>query len=205
MTRRKTDVVPLREELEALVAHYRHLQNEHKRAAPDSAPRRRIEDRLLEVRERFDRMLAEWVQDPDLQQEWNSYLHYRGPEPSGPPATRPLVFRGVSDVSGSIVEVRGEPDEYTVEVDGALVERIAAAKDFAAWPEVRFRVVEAEFRETFDASQPALDALGEFLDDEGSSPPWDYASELLADGIVDVHFALTPRGRRALGRPGSHR
>jgi hypothetical protein len=40
--------------------------------------------------------------------------------------------------------------------------------------------------------------LAEFLD-RGESPPWEYASELLAGGLINVHFALTPRGRRALG------
>ena len=38
---------------------------------------------------------------------------------------------------------------------------------------------------------------GDFLDD-GKSPPWDHASELLADGLIDTHLAVTPRGRRAL-------
>jgi hypothetical protein len=46
-------------------------------------------------------------------------------------------------------------------------------------------------------SDEALEALADFLD-EGGSPPWEYASELLADGLVDVHLALTPRGHRAL-------
>jgi hypothetical protein len=52
-----------REELEALARHYHHLQNEYKPAPPDSARRRRLEDRLLDVRERFDRVLEEWVPD----------------------------------------------------------------------------------------------------------------------------------------------
>ncbi len=31
-------------------------------------------------------------------------------------------------------------------------------------------------------------------------PPWEHARELVAGGIVDTTFALTPRGRRALAR-----
>jgi len=82
-----------------------------------------------------------------------------------------------------------------VEVDGSLIERVAADKDFAATePVVTFRLNGQEFEELFNVSDEALQALADFLE----SPPWEYASELLADGLVDVHFALTPRGHRAL-------
>ena len=53
------------------------------------------------------------------------------------------------------------------------------------------------FSETFTASTKALRELAGYLRGSGS-PPWDSAGELLADGLIDVHFALTPRGRRAL-------
>jgi hypothetical protein len=118
--REKLEMLPLREELDALAHHYHHLRNEHERARPESAVRRELEDRLLEVRERLDRVLEEWVPDEELRDEWRAYLHNRRPEPSRPPATRPLVFQG--------------------------------------------------------------------------------RSELLADGLIDVHFDLTPRGRRAVAR-----
>jgi hypothetical protein len=39
--------------------------------------------------------------------------------------------------------------------------------------------------------------LADYVDDENASPRWDYAAELLSDGLIDVHFDLTPRGRRA--------
>jgi hypothetical protein len=79
------DVLPLREELEALAHHYHHLQDEHKRAAPESSTRRRIEDELLEVRERFESVLAEWVPDDELREGWRQYLHNRTREPTGLP------------------------------------------------------------------------------------------------------------------------
>ena len=53
------DYLPRREVLEALAHEYHHLQNEHKRASLESRVRRRIEERLLDVRERFDRLLDE--------------------------------------------------------------------------------------------------------------------------------------------------
>jgi hypothetical protein len=54
-----------------------------------------------------------------------------------------------------------------------------------------------EFEEIFDVSPEALQALTEFVEREGN-PAWEHAAELLADGLIDVHFELTPRGRRAL-------
>jgi hypothetical protein len=190
--------LPRREELEALVRYYHHLQNEHKRAPLESGMRRRIEERLLEVRQRFDRVLAEWVPEEDLRRAWWEHLHNRAPAPPGPASIRPLVFRGVSE-AGSVVEVRGKKgEELEVRVDGALIERIAGEKDFSSeTPDLRFRLDGNEAHETFSASPEAVAALADFLDD-GKAPPWDYAAELLADGLIDVHFALTPRGRRAL-------
>ena len=193
------DARPLREELEALARHYHHLQNEHKRAAPESATRRRLEARLLHVRERFDRLVVELAPDDDARQAWSRHLHYREPMPPVPPAIEPLVFAGVSE-AGSIVEIRRKGgDELAVEIDGSLAERIAARKDLAVGPSHRFRLDHTEFDETFNTSDEALDALAEFLAD-GGSPPWDHFAELYADGLVDSNVALTPRGRRALAR-----
>jgi hypothetical protein len=198
LPRGQLEPFPRREELEALVRYYHHLQNEHKRAPLESAMRRRIERSLLEVRRRFDRVLEEWVPEERLRHPWREHLHYRAPEPPGPPAIRPLVFRGVSE-AGSVVEIRGtKGEELEVRVDGALTERIAGEKDFAsATPPLSFRLNDTEAHETFTASAEALDALADYVDD-GKPPPWDFAAELLADGLIDVHFALTPRGRRAL-------
>jgi hypothetical protein len=103
--------------------------------------------------------------------------------------------------AGSVVEIRGETgDELAVEIDGSLVERVAAGKDLAVTgPAARFRLDHTEFEEIFSAPADALEALADFLDD-GKPPPWEYAEQLLSDGLIDTHFALTPRGRRALAR-----
>ena len=203
----KVETLPRREELQALVRHYRHLQNEHIRAPVDSAPRRRIEEKLLEVRRRFDRVLEEWVPDEELRRAWWEHLHYRAPEPDGPEAIRPLVFAGRSEVTGSVVEIRGrESEELEVTVDGTLIERVDADEDFSVEvPPARFRLNGQVFVEIFNASPEALQALAEFVEADHESPPWDYAAELLADGLIDTHFALTPRGRRALAVTGAGR
>jgi hypothetical protein len=196
----KVASLPLHEELDALARHYHHLQVEHQNAQPESSLRRRLEDKLLHVRERLDRVLEEWVPEEELRQGWRAYLEHHGPEPDGPAAIQPVVFRGTSEVTGSIVEIRGSGDELRVEVDGALIERVTAEKDFSSTqPVVRYRVNENEYDEIFAASAEALQALADFLE-RGESPPWEHASELLEDGLIDVHFALTPRGHRALAR-----
>jgi hypothetical protein len=202
LPRGQLEGLPLRDELEALVRHYHHLQNEHKRAPLGSAMRRRIEDRLLDTRNRFDRLLDEWVPEENLRHAWREHIHNHLPEPDGPPAIQPLVFRGVAEVTGSELEIRGRHgEELEVRIDGALVERLVGEKDFAATtPPLGVRLDGIEYVEVFTASTESLDALLDFLDDELRPPPWDHARELLADGVVDVHFGVTPRGRRALAR-----
>jgi hypothetical protein len=198
---------PRRQELQTLVRYYRHLQNEHHRAAPESAARRRIEDKLLDVRQRLDRELEEWVPEEELRRAWREHLHNRAPEPDGPPEIRPLVFAGQSDVTGSVVEIRGKKgEELEVTVDGAPIERIDADENFAVTvPPARYWMNDNEFLEFFTASPEALQALAEFPGIEHQSPPWEYAAELLADGLIDTNFALTPRGRRALATMGAVR
>jgi hypothetical protein len=197
------DALPRHEVLEALAHEYHHVQNELKREPPESTTRRRLEDRLLDVRERFDRLLAEWVQESGLGEEWEQHLHNRVPAPSGPPPIAPIVFRGRAEVSGSIVELRGKRgDEYEVVVDGSVVERIVA-QDFPSNGPYRFRLdgTANEFDEFFDVSPEAIEALRRFTE-EGGSPPWDHAPELLSDGLIDTHAGLTPRGHRALAASG---
>jgi hypothetical protein len=198
LTRADVQALPIREELDALARNYHHLREEHRRARPEGSTRRRLEDRLLDVRERFERILEEWVPDEALREEWRRYLDHEQPEPSGPPAIEPVVFRGVSDVTGSVAELRGAGDELRVLIDGTMVERIVDDKAFTGnAPDVRFKENDVEFRETFAVSPESLAALRAFLERQ-QPPPWDYAQELLADGIIDVHLGLTPRGHRAL-------
>jgi hypothetical protein len=192
--------LPRREVLQTLARRYHQLQNEHKRAGLESGVRRRIDEQLINVRERFDRLLEEWVPDSELRQAWREHLHNRVAAPAGPAAIRPLVFRGRSE-AGSVVEVRGKGgDELEVEIDGSLVARIVGEKDFAAdIPTFRWHFDRVEYEEVFDVSNEALDALADFLRND-ASPPWEHAAELLADGLIDTNAALTPRGRRAVSR-----
>ena len=192
------DSLPLREQLEALVHFSLHLHNEVERSRPNSSVRRKLEDRQLDVRERFDRLLDEWVENDELRDRWREHLHAHGPAPAEPEEIAALVFRGEND-AGSVVEVRPYGSELRMFVDGSLLERVEAQKDFASRvPGLIFHIDGFEFRETFAAPGEALRALAAFLEG-GEQPPWDHVSDLLADGLIDVHLGLTPRGRRALG------
>lgn len=194
----QVEALPIRDELDELARRYHHLQNEHKRARPEGGTRRRLEEQLLEAREKFDRVLRDWVNDEDLRREWVEYLHHDRPEPSGPPPIQPVVFRGVSEVSGSVIEIRGKSDELKVWIDGSFVERIVGEKQFqATQPRFRFRLNGQEFLETFEVAPTTLQELADFLE-RGEAPPWEVGPELLTDGLIDIHFALTRRGRRAL-------
>jgi hypothetical protein len=194
--------LPLREELEALVRYAHKLETQRSHLGPGSA-RRHLEDHLAAVRQRFERLLEEWVPDPKLRVAWGAYLEHHAPEPDAPPPVRRLVFRGRGEASGSIVEVRGRGEELRVEVDGALAERVAGEKDFTSeLPGLRWRLNGTEFEELFEASPEGLQALAD-SSAGGSEPPWEHAAELLADGLIDVHFELTPRGKRALAAGGS--
>jgi hypothetical protein len=194
-----SSTLPIREELDALVRNYHHLQRVHQEEPQGSSARRRVEKRLEDVRERLDRVLEEWVHDEEVREEWRAYLDRHASTPSEPEAIDIVVFRGVAEASGSVAIVRRGPDAYSVEIDGVLTDRVVADKDLSPTvPPLRFRVDGFEFDETFEASDEALDALDTFLAEESEPPPWEHASELLADGLIDVHFAVTPRGRRAL-------
>ncbi|MGZ4334989.1 MAG: hypothetical protein ACXVRJ_12070 [Gaiellaceae bacterium] len=188
--------LPLREELEALSHAYRHLHNEIQGTKPGSSVRRKLEVRLGEVGERFERLLDEWVDDEELRDRWREHLHARGPEPDGPSRIAPLVFRGEND-AGSVAEVRRRNGELDLYVDGGLLERMDAPELGSPRPGLVLGVDGFAFRETFAVSPEARDALADFVAND-EQPPWEHASELLAEGLIDVHFDLTPRGRRAL-------
>jgi len=189
---------PCREELEALVRHYHHLESEHERAHPEGSVRHHLGLLMDEDRDRFEHLLAEYVPEETVRVAWRGFLHHRGAEPAGPPAISVLVFKGRSE-TGSVAAIRRDrAGELAVEVDGRLVERLPAQHaPVAEGRRTVFRLDGVEFIELFDARSAALRALDAFCA-SGGRPPWEHASELLADGVIDVNFGLTPRGRRAL-------
>src|SRR5262245_54212271 len=198
--RRAAPVSPLREELDALAYAYHHLRTAEGHIAPNGARRRELEERLIQIHARFDRLLEEWVQDDDVRAAWEAHLHNHAPLPDRPPAIDPVVFRGESD-AGSFCEVRHKHDELAVWVDGSLLERIEAGRELQSRkPGLVVHVDGFDFREVFRAPPPAIEAVSEFAA-SGGEPPWEHAVDLLEDGEIGGRFDLTPRGRRAIEEP----
>jgi hypothetical protein len=119
-----------------------------------------------------------------------------------------LPFRTTAEVEplvGTIGQPRAlaaieRPDgDCDVFVDGARLERVAAAEDLAGREiPLRFTVDHQEFREIFKAPPGALSAARVHFSGPSGEPPWQHAAALLADGLIDGTFALTARGSRAL-------
>lgn len=192
--------------LARLGSEYRHVQQEHDREPVDHPTRRVLEGKLRRIGERFEQLLAQWVQDEELRGRWTQYLRAGGDPPEGPEMAAPPEFKGITD-AGSHVEVRaGDDGGYDVVVDGRV-----ESHEFVPWylePDMiePIRIGDHTCREVFDAPAEAVRALSTFLDTPGSAPPWAWGRALLEDGLIDDNFGLTPRGRRRLGkvttRPG---
>jgi hypothetical protein len=188
-----------RDELEAIVREARRVKAEHGRAGRESTARRQLQRRLAELEGQLERLLGEWVADAEVRRAWRRHLRGDGPEPPLPLPLARIVFRGRSDAGSVVVVTEAAAGLLDVEVDGTLVERIAAGREFGNGraPHV-FVVGSVSFREEFASSRAAVAALRAFAEGGAPPPPWRHAAELAADGLVDRHFALTARGRRAL-------
>jgi hypothetical protein len=193
--------VSARDELEATVSEYHHVQGEHRRAGAEGSVRRHLHARLGRLEAHFERLLEESAADEMTRDEWRHHLHDGTPAPSEPRPPRPaLLFKGRAE-TGSVAEVRRRADgDCDVFVDGAHLERVAASRELAeAEIPLTFRIDHQEFREIFEAPGRAIAAARAYFSHPSGEPPWQHAAALLADGLVDGTFALTPRGRRALG------
>jgi hypothetical protein len=189
-----------------LVHEILHVHNEHARASATTI-RRKLGARLLELEERFERVLTESVPDEALRHLWHEHLHQRAPAPAEPPGVRMILFRGRSEAGSEVVvhEAPGERDaqagDVTVEVDGAVVNQVRGLDlrhEMEGW--VFHTAGTGDFRETVVVSAETLEALRASVENPRGEPPWEHVRELAADGLVDRHFGLTPRGRRVLSR-----
>lgn len=186
------------EELEEIVEQYRHARSEHQRAGREGRVRRHLKARLDELEERFERLLALLPLDEQERAAWRARLHDGPPLPSPVPAEPTLLFRGRSQ-GGSVIEIRADADRgATVMVDGVPVERLVGEPEGGV-----FELGDQSFEEVFEASPEAREALGAWVFGPAGPPPWEHAAELIADGLVDRHFGLTARGRRAVQGPAA--
>lgn len=196
----KTEGRHLVELLTRLGSEYRHFKQEHDREPVDHPTRRVLEGKIRRLGERFEQILSEWIQDEELRRQWIQYRQGDGPPPDGPSIATPPEFKGLTD-AGSQVEIRPTEDGgHDILVDGRIESHESVPwyldPDLIEPIEIGARTC----RETFDAPPEAVQALAAFLTTPEAEPPWPWARALLADGLIDYNFSLTPRGQRRLGK-----
>ncbi|MDH3201165.1 MAG: hypothetical protein OEM15_09750 [Myxococcales bacterium] len=180
------------DELRRIISEYRHTQGEHEREGESGSWRRRQKAQLADLETRFEQILEHWFRDETTRAQWREHLFRAAPEPA-PVHEVPRLYRGRSE-SGSVMDVfetQGGDWEYIV--DGTVAKRSKAGKS----TEATLRLGGPTFQETFDAPTEALEVLRTYVAEQPSGgPPWEWASELFADGLIDMNFSLTERGQR---------
>lgn len=92
-----TDDEGPREELIRLTARYRHLREEHRRAAGGGSARRGLEHDLRDAGAHADRRITALVADPDDRAAWTAHLHHGDPPPDRPEAAPETVREPAPD------------------------------------------------------------------------------------------------------------
>jgi hypothetical protein len=183
------------DQIESLAASFRHVREEHRGKQPESSVRRRLGDDVQDLEARVETLLTQWVPDPDQRRAWRAHVYEGEAPPADDLERRPPVFKGQAE-SGSRIEVRPQEDgRYDAVIDGRPADRLPADVRFSAGP---LPIAGQDWRETTDAPPEALSALRRYVSGEDGQPPWEWARPLFTEGIIDVNFGLTDRGRRIL-------
>ncbi len=193
-------VTPAREELLAYVDAYRHHHETHRRTAAGTHARSTAAGRMKELDTTFERLLRAWGVDERVRQAWRSALHHGTTPPLVPDPLPRLLFLGRSEAGSEARAIKARDGAIDVYVDGNMVRRLRGlslrSSDGRTWFELDNRF---SFEEAFEAPPEAVDALRAWVTDPSGEPPLGYATALAADGLTDRNFALTQRGRRAVG------
>lgn len=187
------------DDLQSLLSETRHRQSEPSRSGVVSAWRRHQDTHLESLRERFETLAERWLDD-DERRAWLQALHHDAPTPEVPQTELPPVFKGRTE-SGALVLVRprsGDPNaDFELVIDGDVVERMPGP--ITGLQGTRWQMAQNEaVEETFECPDEALDALEDFRNQTGGSPPWQWAQTLRREGLIDRNFSMTARGRRLL-------
>ena len=184
--------------LAALVRYQGDQRRQHVSVGVGSADRRRVEHAMADAARAFARLVVEHVEDEAARAAWRFALGGRG----APPVRREdvagrLVYRGTTD-AGVVLEIRERADgEHDVLLAGKPTERILDRLRLPEDAGTPLELAGVHAHERFGCPEDAIDALVGW-GREGGAPPWRHASVLLEDGLVDEHFAVTVRGRRAI-------
>jgi len=180
------------DELRRIASDYRHIQGEHEREGESGSWRRRQKAHLSDLETRLEHSLDHWFRDETTRAQWREHFFRAAAEPA-PIYDVPRLYRGRSE-SGSVVDVlETQSGEREYIIDGTVAERRKAGKS----TEATVRLGGQTFQETFDAPAEALEVLRTYIAEQPSGgPPWEWASELFANGLIDMNFSLTERGQR---------
>lgn len=180
------------DELRKIANEYRHIQGEHAREGESGSWRRRQKAQLSDLETRFEQILERWFRDEATQAQWREHLFRAAAEPD-PIHEVPRFYRGRSE-SGSVMDVfETESGDWQYIVDGTVAKRSKALKSTDAVVQLAGQT----FEEVFAAPPEALEVLRTYVAEQPpGGPPWEWASELLADGLIDTNFSLTERGQR---------
>lgn len=188
-----------RDEFLLLVDAFHHERETHRRAAPGTHARSAAAARLRDLDAAFERRLRAWAADERLRQAWRKTLHHGAPAPHEPGPLPKVAFRGRSDAGSEAVAFAGADGMVDLHIDGTLARRLPS---LALTTRGGHATLEIDglpvFEERFAAPRAAREALDAWVSHPDGAPPWLHAAALVTDGLIDRHFALTPRGRRAL-------
>ncbi|MDP2313206.1 MAG: hypothetical protein Q8P41_09900 [Pseudomonadota bacterium] len=181
---------------------YHHERETHRRAAHQTHARAAAASRMRDIDATFERRVRAWTIDERLRQAWRNAFHHAAPPPLLPAPVPKLLFRGRSVAGAELTAMASARGDVDVFIDGNHVRRMPSLglrtergrTELALGPDL-------VFEERFAASHEALDALRRWVADPSGGPPIAYAVDLAADGLLDRHYELTARGRRAVAAP----
>ena len=182
------------QQLEQIAWEFRHVRHSHQHEGRNGTWRRNMGGRLDDLEDRFNTLLQRWICDDTAREGWRQHLHRGEAHPDDDLVTQPPLFVGVSSTPAEIRLYPRAGGGYDVFIDGARADRAPSALTFPASGQLR--MLDQSWEEISLAPEPALRALREYCAAGSGEPPWQYARELYANGLIDVNFGLTPRGRR---------
>lgn len=184
------------QQLRQIAVEFRHLRSEYKREGEHGRTRRDIGTRLDTFEQRFQTLLDHWVSDEAAREAWREHFYRGGSEPEDDLVQTPLVYMGRSDAGSEIRIYPGSDGTFDIMVDGTRANRAPATLTFPA--QGTAQILGQEWKEFTTASLEAISALKDHCATAKGTPPWQWARELFAAGLIDINFSLTPRGRRLI-------